>query len=95
MSGRRYSGKRRKKLRERVLKLVVAFPDTTDAMAAEKYYKDHGLPGRLIPLPTAVFAGCGLAWCTETKERARYEALEKRVPFAVEGIYEVLLYERK
>ena len=88
-------GKEERALREKVLKLVVAFPDTTDAMAAEKYYQKLGMPGRLIPLPAAVSAGCGLAWCADREEKPRFEALIPQAPFAVEGIYEVLLYERR
>ena len=67
-------------MREKVLKLVVAFPDTTDAMAAEKYYQKLGMPGRLIPLPAAVSAGCGLAWCADREEKPRFEALIPQAP---------------
>ncbi len=42
--------------------LILSFDKTTDAMAAEKYCMDHGLPGRLIPVPREITAGCGLSW---------------------------------
>ncbi|MFR1638654.1 MAG: DUF3343 domain-containing protein [Eggerthellaceae bacterium] len=28
-----------------------------------------GLPGRMIPIPSEVSAGCGLAWCVPAEER--------------------------
>ncbi len=40
--------------------LILTFRRTVDAMAAEKALA--GLPGRLIPVPREITAGCGLAW---------------------------------
>lgn len=82
-------------MRQKVRKLIISFPDTTDAMAAEKYCREHSIPGRLIPLPAAISAGCGLSWCTELEERKHFEQREDTASFAIEGIYEVFLYERK
>lgn len=42
--------------------LVITFSSTAEAMATEKYCAEHGLPGRLIPVPREITAGCGLAW---------------------------------
>ena len=42
--------------------LVVTFPTTAAAMAAEEVCGRRGLPGRMIPVPGEVRAGCGLAW---------------------------------
>lgn len=42
--------------------LILSFEKTTDAMAAEKYCMENGLPGRLIPVPREITAGCGLSW---------------------------------
>ncbi len=41
---------------------VITFHTTTQAMAMEKRCGEHGIPGRLIPVPTQITAGCGLAW---------------------------------
>ena len=49
-------------MRKKTLKLVVAFHTTSEAMAMEKECEKQGVPGRLIPLPTEISAGCGLAW---------------------------------
>ena len=42
--------------------LILTFATTTQAMAVEKFCAEHGLPGRLIPVPREITAGCGLSW---------------------------------
>ncbi len=49
-------------MRKKELSLVVTFDSTAQAMAAEKYFATHSCPGRLIPVPREITAGCGLAW---------------------------------
>ena len=43
---------------------MVVFPTTTDAMHMQQAATEYKLPGRMIPLPGGLEAGCGLAWCT-------------------------------
>ncbi|MBR3867065.1 MAG: DUF3343 domain-containing protein [Butyricicoccus sp.] len=49
-------------MREKKNALIVTFASTTQAMAVEKHCHANGLPGRIIPVPRAITAGCGLAW---------------------------------
>lgn len=49
-------------MRKKEKALVVTFNTTVAAMEAENYFQEHDLPGRIIPVPPAVKAGCGLAW---------------------------------
>jgi len=42
--------------------IVLSFNATVDAIAWEKYCAEVNIPGRLIPLPRELSAGCGLAW---------------------------------
>ena len=49
-------------MREKKDTLVVTFHTTTQAMAAEKFCLGSGLPGRIIPVPREITAGCGLSW---------------------------------
>ena len=42
--------------------IVLSFRATVDAMAWEKHCLAERIPGRLIPLPRELSAGCGLAW---------------------------------
>ena len=48
--------------------LVLAFASTAQALATEKYCQEHQLPGRLIPVPKEITAGCGLAWKAEVEQ---------------------------
>ena len=47
-------------MRAKELKLIVTFHTTTAAMAMEKACAAAGIPGRLIPVPREITAGCGL-----------------------------------
>ena len=49
--------------------LVIAFDTTAQALAAEKMFIGSGLPGRMIPIPSQITAGCGLAWKAEPQQR--------------------------
>lgn len=52
-------------MRQKKEQLVITFPTTTEAMKMEEYCQKEGLFGRIIPLPSEISAGCGLAWKTE------------------------------
>lgn len=52
-------------MRKKEKRLVAAFNSTHDAIAFEDYCHSNGIPGRLIPLPREISAGCGLAWCED------------------------------
>lgn len=58
--------------------LVITFSETSDAMAAEKLFQEQQIPGRIIPIPRQLSAGCGLSWKTEP-------ALRELVVMAMEG----------
>ena len=57
--------------------LIVTFDSTTDAIRMEEEAKKAGLPGRIIPLPTQISAGCGLSWRTEPGGRDELESFMK------------------
>ena len=42
--------------------IVLSFRTTLEAMEWEKQCQARQVPGRLIPLPREISAGCGLAW---------------------------------
>lgn len=44
---------------------LITFHNTTAAMLFEKLAKINQIPGRLIPLPKQIDAGCGLAFSYE------------------------------
>ena len=49
--------------------LIITFATTTQAMAMEKFCTRKGLPGRLIPVPREITAGCGLSWKAAPEDR--------------------------
>ena len=49
-------------MRVRKTYVVLSFRTTLEAMEWEKQCLGAGIPGRLIPLPREISAGCGLAW---------------------------------
>ena len=42
--------------------IILTFQTTTQAMAVEKTCQREQIPGRLIPTPREISAGCGLVW---------------------------------
>lgn len=78
-------------MRKKELKLVVTFHTTADAMAMEKACKEHNVPGRIIPVPRAISAGCGLAWCAELEERKQISDIMKQVGIQEEDMHECMV----
>ena len=78
-------------MRKKELKLVVTFHTTADAMAMEKACKEHNIPGRIIPVPRAISAGCGLAWCAELDEREQIADIMKQVGIQEEDMHECMV----
>lgn len=52
-------------------RLIITFHTTTAAMAMEEFCRRQNLPGRLIPVPGTISAGCGLAWCAAPEEEEK------------------------
>ena len=64
---------------------------TAAAIGMEKLCAARGLAGRLIPVPRALTADCGMAWRAEIDRRAALEALAAGEGLEVEGFYELTL----
>ncbi len=73
--------------------LVIAFPTTAAAMACEELCQAQGLPGRMIPVPGEVSAGCGLAWKAAPEDRAVLEGALAAAGVSVEGFHVVEMLE--
>lgn len=78
-------------MRKKELKLVVTFHTTADAMAMEKACKEHGVPGRIIPVPRAISAGCGLSWCAALADREAITSMMREVGIEEEEIHECVV----
>lgn len=78
-------------MREKRWQLIITFSSTVQAMAMERSAQKAGLPGRLIPVPTAVTAGCGLAYKAPPEARAALEQLMEAEGIHGERMVELLL----
>lgn len=72
-------------------KLVITFYTTTDAMAMERICKETAAEGRLIPVPRAISAGCGLAWCAGLDSEEALTALMQARGITHQGIHRCLV----
>lgn len=78
-------------MKKKELRLVVTFHTTADAMAMEKACKEQEIPGRIIPVPRAISAGCGLSWCAELSDREQIVAMMKKTGIEEEEIHECMV----
>lgn len=76
--------------------LVLTFPTTVAAMACEELCGRAGLPGRMIPVPGQISAGCGLAWKAAPQDQDALVSALAEAGVAVEGadIIEMLEFVR-
>ena len=78
-------------MRAKEEKCIVTFRTTTGAMAMEEACKAAGVPGRLIPVPRTITAGCGMCWAAPKEAREAVEELVMEQRLDVDGIYAILL----
>ena len=71
--------------------LIVTFATTTQALALETAASEDGIPGRIIPLPQQISAGCGLAWKCETAVKDALVGWLTGRGLRWESMYELLL----
>ena len=60
-------------------------------MELEAFCKQNGIPGRLIPVPRELSAGCGIAWRMEPDAYRQHSGLLAECPVEIEQTKEVLL----
>ena len=78
-------------MRKREEKCIVTFPTTTAAMEMERICKAKDVPGRLIPVPRAISAGCGMCWAAPLSAREAVEELVIEQHLMIQGIYDILI----
>ncbi len=78
-------------MRQKTPHAVVTFSSTADAMAVQAAADAGSIAGRMIPVPSEISAGCGLAWCAPDGDVAAVKAsLEAEgLPFAAVDIVEL------
>lgn len=70
-------------------KVIITFPTTTAAMAMEKACMEQSVPGRLIPVPREITAGCGMAWSVPPEGREAAVAAAENAGVKMEGVFEL------
>ena len=78
-------------MRTKEERCVVTFHTTTGAMAMERSCKAAGVPGRLIPVPRTITAGCGMCWAAPPSAREAVEELVMARHLMIDGIYAIML----
>ncbi|MCX4371226.1 MAG: DUF3343 domain-containing protein [Dysosmobacter sp.] len=78
-------------MRQKAERCVVTFRTTAGAMAIESACREAGLPGRLIPVPRSITAGCGLCWAAPPSAREALEELVIKKRLDADGIYAVII----
>jgi len=76
-------------MREKTLRWIITFKTTADAMATEKRCKSADVPGRLIPVPTSITAGCGMAWSLPLVAQDEFKKITDGIP--LDGWYKMLI----
>ena len=76
---------------KKVPRYLLTFFNTSGAIAVERFCKERGIPGRLIPVPREISASCGLSWCADPSARPALEALLLSQELSREGNYEWLI----
>ena len=78
-------------MKSKELKFVITFHTTTSAMAFENACKKRFIPGRLIPVPGEITAGCGLAWASNPEQRSSLDNLRQEEKIEISGMYELFI----
>ena len=71
-------------MREKKSYWILTFSTTPAAMSMEKFCMEQNIPGRLIPVPRQITAGCGLAWRMTVEEYERYRLTLKEHTLMIE-----------
>lgn len=70
---------------------ILTFASTADAILFEKKATTAQLPGRLIPLPPVISAGCGMAWKIKKQEVDNLLSVIHTLDVPIQQIHELLL----
>ena len=69
----------------KIPRYLLTFYSMSGAMAVERYCKDNGIAGRLIPVPREISASCGLSWAVPLEQKEEITVIEDRFADEIEG----------
>ena len=78
-------------MRSKRPRVILTFPTTTAAIAMEKACMNCGAPGRLIPVPREITAGCGMAWAAAPEEKELLLAVAEKNGITWEKAVEIMV----
>lgn len=78
-------------MRKKEDRLLVTFFTTAEAMAMEQACRREQIPGRLIPLPRQISAGCGFVWSAPPDCEDRLRAVLGKEKIAYESILRMIV----
>lgn len=78
-------------MRQKSLRCVITFHTTSQAIAAERFCKEYGIAGRLIPVPREITSGCGMAWSAPAEEAERVRQAMSEHEIVYEGTYQLMI----
>ena len=78
-------------MREKHLYIIITFHTTAEAMAMEKFCDEEHIPGRLIPVPREISAGCGLSWRMKPEELLLFQDKMEVSGLKYEQVTELML----
>ena len=70
---------------KKVPRYLLTFRSTSGAIEVERFCKEQGIPGRLIPVPREISASCGLSWAVLQEEKDCLEVVEREFAEEIEG----------
>ena len=74
------------------LKAVFSFAKTSDAMKMDKINNENKLPGKMIPVPREISAGCGIAYSIDASIKENAISLANENNVNIESIHEIEMY---
>ena len=77
--------------REKKDQLLITFPTTAASIALESYCRENGIPGRLIPVPGEIAAGCGMAWKTEPAQEEQMRRVFAETGLLFQDFHRIML----
>ncbi len=76
---------------EKKQRIIFTFEKTTHVIKTEMKCKDAGMPGRVIPVPTAISAGCGLCFMADIEYKDELILFMEKENIEIENTYEMML----
>ena len=70
---------------QKIPRYLLTFYSTSGAMAVERYCKEKGIAGRLIPVPREISASCGLSWAVPHEQKDELGVIEAEFTDEIEG----------